>query len=41
MEELGLRWAEEQANTMDRLEWRRLIEGLCPSRDKEVERVSG
>lgn len=40
LEELGLTWAQAQAKTMDKVESRRLIEGLCPSRDKEVERVS-
>ena len=40
LEELGLTWAQARAKTKDRVEWRQLIEGLCPSRDIEIERVS-
>ena len=37
LEELGLTWGEEQANTKDCVERRRLIGNLCPSQDEEVE----
>lgn len=35
-EELGLTLAEAWANTKDRVEWRRLIEGLCPRRNERL-----
>ena len=30
LEELGLTWNEAQAESQDRVEWRRLIAALCP-----------
>ena len=30
LEELGLTWNEAQAESQDRVEWRRLIVALCP-----------
>ena len=40
LEEVGLTWGEAQAKAKDRVEWRRLISTLRPTRDGEVVWVS-
>ena len=40
LEEVGLTWGEAQAKAKDRVEWRRLISTLRPTRDGEIELVS-